>query len=191
VTRLHRVSPPQKPDTLIDVIFVHGLGGHYRETWTAPENAFWPTWLDEAVPAATVYSLEYDASPSEWLGGSMPLTDRANNVLALLDADGIGKRPLVFVTHSLGGLVVKQLLRHSDSIATRWKHISEKTVGVVFLATPHQGSDATKYVQALKLLSRPTIVIRELEANAAALRDLNLWYRNNVNRLQIENLIFF
>src|SRR5262249_43798511 len=110
---------------------------------------------------------------------------------ALFEADGIGTRRLVFVTHSLGGLLVKQMLRHSDSIAVRWKHISEKTLGVVFLATPHQGSDATKYLQALKHICRPTIAIGELEANAAALRELNLWYRNNVSRLGIENQIFF
>jgi predicted alpha/beta hydrolase family esterase len=118
------------------VIFVHGLGGHHQGTWTANKDAFWPAWLDEELPAATVFSAEYDASPSAWLGGAMPLVDRAGNLLERFNVDGIGSRPVIFVTHSLGGLVVKQLLRHSDTYgAEQWKRVSEQTRGVVFLAT--------------------------------------------------------
>lgn len=192
MTTLHRISPKDKANTSCDVIFVHGLGGHHHDTWTAKKDTFWPAWLDEALPAATVFTAEYDASPSAWLGDTMPLTDRAGNLLELFNVEGIGRRPIIFATHSLGGLVVKQLLRHSDSYGTlQWKSISEQTRGVVFLATPHSGSDATKYLEALKHISRPTVLIGELRANAAALRDLNIWYRNNVQRLRINNQIFF
>jgi hypothetical protein len=191
VAKLHRISSSEKPNTSADVIFVHGLGGHHVDTWKAADQAYWPEWLDAVLPSATVCSLEYEASPSGWLGGAMPITDRASNLLALFEAEGIGKRPLIFVAYSLGGLIVKQLLRHSDSYGAQWKHVSQQTRAVVFLAVPHQGSDAAKYLQALKHILRPTVAIAELEANAAALRDLNLWYRNNLERLSIANQVFF
>lgn len=47
-------------------------------------------------------------------GFAMPLLDRARSVLLRFDVDGIGNKPLVFITHSMGGLLVKQLLRTAN-----------------------------------------------------------------------------
>ncbi len=41
----------------------------------------------------------------------MPLYDRARNSLERFDLAEIGKKPIGFVCHSLGGLLVKQILR--------------------------------------------------------------------------------
>jgi hypothetical protein len=68
------------------VIFVHGRGGHAYDTWRrAPDdNSFWPVWLAEDVPGLAVYTLAYEAPPSNWLGTAMPLQDRAVNLLEIL-----------------------------------------------------------------------------------------------------------
>lgn len=52
------------------------------------------------------------------------------------------QRPLVFVGHSLGGLVVKSALLHSAFAAddeVDLRAIKIMTLGIIFLGTPHQG----------------------------------------------------
>ncbi|KAL9082519.1 MAG: hypothetical protein Q9165_008868 [Trypethelium subeluteriae] len=59
------------------------------------------------------------------------------------------KRPLIFVVHSLGGLVVKAALLHANECRTQSKaHISavaDSTTGVLFMGTPHHGSDQARW----------------------------------------------
>jgi hypothetical protein len=191
---VHLISHAGKGGTAVDVIFVHGLGGDHRCTWQVDERAttFWPSWLDEDLAEVTVYSLDFKASPSAWLGSSMPLNDRAVNILALLEAEGLGTRPLIFVVHSLGGLVIKQMLRSADDYGEpSWKRLAEQTRGIVFLATPHAGARLATYMGALGRIFRLNVTVSELEANVGLLRDLNLWYRNNADRLKIRTRVFF
>ena len=63
------------------VIFVHGLGGHAYDTWRrdtrrreAPEDVtFCPLWLAGDVDGISVYTMAYEAPPTNWLGTSMLL----------------------------------------------------------------------------------------------------------------------
>ena len=62
----------------------------------------------------------------------------------------VGTRPVVFVCYSMGGVVAKALLsRHSESTITK------NTRGVMFIATPHFGSDVIRDTVAF---IRPIIV---------------------------------
>jgi hypothetical protein len=72
------------------------------------------------------------------------------------------------------------MLRTSRDIAPEYREVTDRIKGVVFLATPHNGSAIARYVQALRVL-RSGPAIKELESNAALLRDLNQWFRKNVN----------
>ncbi len=186
-TNVFSVVMPDVP--VVDVVFLHGLGGDARATW-GNEEAFWPEWLGQDVPAVAVWSVGYGASPSGWLGRAMPIQDRAVNVLAALQNVGVGERPLVFVTHSMGGLVVKQMLRHADSSPTYASFVAVAR-GVAFLATPQTGADMAKVLTSLKRVLRTTAAGKDLARNAAHLRDLNVWYRNWVFKTGILNLVFF
>ena len=177
-----------------DVVFVHGLDGDARTTWQAagkPEN-FWPAWLAEEMPEVGVWSLGYEASSMAWKGHTMPLPDRATNILAQLDVHDIGKRPLVFIAHSLGGLLTKQLLRNASDFGNpQWKAIADQTKGVVFLSTPHAGADIATWVGHLATLLRGTVTMDELKAHAPQLRDLNVWYRNNAVALGVATQVYY
>jgi hypothetical protein len=98
---------------------------------------------------------------------------------------------VVFVTHSLGGLLVKQVLRHArDYGDVRWRSVVKRTRGVVFLSTPHSGSDIANWVKHLGFVLRNTVSIKELEAHDPRLRELNIWYRNNVGALGIRTEVY-
>ncbi|MGA5324570.1 S1 RNA-binding domain-containing protein [Streptomyces griseoincarnatus] len=179
---------------MLDVVFLHGLDGDPLKTWTAGEDAFWPGWLAEDVPGAAVWSAGYDAWSSGWRGGAMPLEDRFINVLAALKVERIGERPLVFVTHSMGGLIVKEALLHAA-----YDHDSEfasfalMTKAVVFLGTPHNGSGLTQAVKALFGVYRSTAAVQDLHRNDAHLRRMSTRYQSWVlnSETGIQHLVFF
>ncbi len=194
MAELHRVTPNSLNGAVVDVVFVHGLGGDKLSTWqsTASSDSFWPAWLGDDLPDVAVYSLGYDASPLAWLGNAMPLSDRATNMLASLVAEELGARPLIWVCHSLGGLVVKKILQHAAiQNQPSWKCFVENTRAVVFLSTPHAGSRVADYVNLLGRVLRTTPAIKDLQANDTHLRELSQWYRNNAQNLNIETHVFF
>jgi len=121
----------------------------------------------------------------------MPLVDRATHILALLDSHDIGQRPIVFVTHSLGGLLVKQMLRHARDFGDpKWVTLAKKTKGIVFLSTPHSGSNIANWTTYLSKILRSTVTIDELKAHDSRLRELNIWYRNNALQLGIKMQVY-
>jgi PGAP1-like protein len=194
MTKLYEIHGTTNSDRAGDVLFVHGLDGDAISTWhpRAKPDALWPNWLGQEVPQVGVWSLEYDAASIAWKGSSMPLSDRATNVLAAMEASFLGTRPLVIVAHSLGGLLVKQLLRHANDFGqSEWKEIAESIKGIVFLATPHSGSNIANWLQYAGGLLQTNATIKDLQAHDSHLRNLNLWFRNNVERMDIKCQVYF
>ncbi len=197
---LFKVAGPDKEPSS-SVVLVHGLGGHHYDTWrcgAAPEpwnvdKTFWPLWLARDRQALAVYAIGYRAPVSRVRGTAMHLTDQATNILARFLAEpALIDRPLIFIGHSLGGLMVKQLLRTADSIArydVRAEALIERVEKVAFLATPHSGSALASWGDRLRVLVRPSAATTSLVRNDANLRDLNNWYREWANARGIAHLI--
>ena len=182
-----------------NVVFVHGLGGHAYETWrrARTDASLWPRWLAEDVPGLAVHTLAYEAPPSNWLGTAMPLQDRAVNVLEnLFGSESLRDGPVVFVCHSLGGLIVKQVLLDLDRQKGRRSEagaLLDRVVQVVFLATPHTGSRKATLLDRMRFLAWPSPVAQILVATDPALRAINKDYRelaqDRVGKLS--HLIFY
>jgi hypothetical protein len=187
------ISSPLAAERQLDVVFVHGLGGDPIETWRSgtDENTSWPHWLAlEFGTQIGVWSLGYAAAPTKWqgfpffgdkdpdAGAAMSLPRRAENALDRLVGAGIGQRPLCFITHSLGGLLVKSILRRSadSQFATERLQVVEQCRGVLFLATPHHGSRLADLAGAIKVYL-PSVSTLDLKDNDDHLMDLYEWYR--------------
>ena len=184
-----------KEEPRANAIFVHGLGGDPYSTWRDGQEfqSFWPRWLAEDIPGLAVYLVGYAASISRWRGAAMHLTDRATNVLARLLAEPqLHKGKLILIGHSLGGLVIKQLLRTAESEGRHRAEAADlinRVERVIFLATPHAGSGLANWADRLRILIRPSASTASLVRNDPNLRDLNLWYRDWANAHRISNLI--
>lgn len=86
----------------------------------------------------------------------MSLYDRARDLLLSLEAlrrkPEESQRPVLFIVHSLGGLVTKAALRmarDADSTQPNIHRIFEATTGVIFFGTPHRGADPATILRHL------------------------------------------
>jgi len=181
-------------EPLLDVLFVHGITGDPKDTWVSGKtNEYWPTWLCTDLPGVAVYSLGYPASLFEkWAKKEMDLFERAGNALEYMAAKGIGNRPLAFIAHSLGGLLVKQIIRKScDAEDEHWKQVCQATRLVVFLATPHSGSSLASVLKtALPRFSSRHIDL--LSNDLGILTDINQHYRSFANgRADVSTVAYY
>ena len=109
----------------------------------------------------------------------MDLFERAGNILERFAGYGIGARPIVFVAHSLGGILVKLILRKSsESDETDWRRVAESTKLVFFLATPHLGSQLANIGDVIPYTSKHVSLLAN---KVGFLEDLNGHYRALAN----------
>lgn len=136
------------PNATVDICFVHGLTGDRTTTWTAQGQADpWPqTLLPPKLPTARILTYGYDAYMVRGsVAGSNRLIDHATNLLNDLaddrDVINASSRPIIFVAHSLGGLVCKKaILSSRNNSESHLRSIFDCTKGVIFMGTPHKGS---------------------------------------------------
>jgi pimeloyl-ACP methyl ester carboxylesterase len=168
-------APDSLPD--LDVVFVHGLSSNAREAWKNGNGDTWPFWLSQMFGTARVLLLNYPA-PSFFSHRCSRLTiiERARNVSDLLSTQGIGDRPTIFICHSLGGIVVKEILRSCVETGCALG-LATNTIGVIFIATPHSGSDLASWVGLLG--SRLTA---DLAADSDYVLSLRDWFTNYAER---------
>lgn len=64
------------------VVFVHGLGGDYRDTWMGgiQRQEFWPEWLSDDVPGLCIWSIEYDSTAVSVTDAGTQFQDLAENI---------------------------------------------------------------------------------------------------------------
>ncbi|KAL2143051.1 hypothetical protein VTI28DRAFT_391 [Corynascus sepedonium] len=187
-------APPQRT---IDIIFIHGLGGTSLRTWCRDRDLdnLWPKlWLPHDLPTARVLTFGYNthfSSKKEQV--SCTIGDFATDLLFRMKygestTERLGQVPIVVVAHSMGGLVFKKAFVQG--------HLNEEFTGIVsmikavlFLATPHRGTDLADTLN--KLLSSsvfghsPKEYVTELARRSPTIDELNDSFRHHASKLQI------
>lgn len=122
------------------IVFVHGVVGDTASTWSnSTSNAYWPKLVagDPAFERANVYVFGYPSAP---LGRSFSVNELAEAMRLRLQADGVLDHPeLVFLSHSMGGLVTRAFL-------LKYREQAAKVKMAYFFATPTEGSPYARLV---------------------------------------------
>lgn len=119
---LLRLTSPMDPQ--LDVIFVHGLDGSRCKSWTNANGKLWPMWLGEMVPTARIWTYGYKSTV--WKKPSKDTLDaHCTTLLRNCRDEGIGDSDsvkVVFVGHSLGGILIKSVSTSRYCIEYRKGH---------------------------------------------------------------------
>jgi len=140
------------------VIFLHGLTGDREITWTAKGSETpWPqTLLPQDLPEARVITYGYDADVARWIGpaGQNSVREHAttlvNDLVRYRARTQSHRRPLLWVAHSLGGLVLQDALVVCNTPRDEsQRDILDCTRGIAFMGVPHAGSDLEMFAEAI------------------------------------------
>ncbi|PWY64673.1 catalytic protein [Aspergillus eucalypticola CBS 122712] len=197
---------PEKP--LVDIVFVHGLNGHPYNTWASSNGTFWPADLLPEILGPNrvrILTYGYNANVTAFTDGASK--DRIHNHAETL-ASGLAAnrnlrscsdRPIIFVCHSLGGLVVKRTLIYCRNVSNEkiehLRSIYVSTYGILFLGTPHNGSDVAKWglllqnicsaVMPKKFMESSPQLVKALKTNNETLQNINSLFADITSRFHI------
>jgi hypothetical protein len=153
-------------------VFVHGILSNCEDCFSSELNDFWPQIAHKDEPEASVFLCNYY---SMLWAGEFTINHAADLLSADLQSSWICQdgncesksvldfEEIVFICHSMGGLVIKDLLCRNDSL------FEDKRLKIVFCSTPSMGSrlmrgtishlcKMLKFKQALQLgFNSPTI----------------------------------
>jgi protein SERAC1 len=159
-------------------------GDHWQREGHDDYTYCWPMeWLPEDFRHIRVIGLNYESSLSQWTSANGcscekdkgKLKKRGAEFMDRLAGAKVGNdRPVVWVGHSMGGLLIKSILVQSLQQATEaFQQIAKNSTSVLFLGTPHRGSSIAKMKQHTSAILWPSVEVQELEENAKPLLQLH------------------
>jgi hypothetical protein len=134
----------QNPDTVF--VFVHGVFSDSRGCWSNEhgiQSQYWPELVleDNRLERPSVYLGGYATSVD---GGPYDARQAAGELRDGLKREGVlNRNRIVFVAHSLGGIVVRFLLVHNQEL------FRGKMLGLVLYASPSLGAALANHLAAL------------------------------------------
>ncbi len=159
--------------------------GIVNNTDIAETTVLWPRdLLPNVVHDVRILTWGYDADIDGFSSASQStIHQHAGSLLSDIadqrETSQCYRKPILFVVHSLGGIIVKAALNRSSAIqGTRLKDIAPATCGICFLGTPHRGSATASlgrvaYEITRIMTRRPnTRLLQGLEKNSETLEQI-------------------
>jgi triacylglycerol esterase/lipase EstA (alpha/beta hydrolase family) len=118
---------------------------HAWDTWRTPSGEDGRLWLRDDLPRyldePRIFLYRYDATAvygkdrDTFVGKASALLEAIR-----VEREGAETRPILFLGHSMGGLLIKQALINAHN-NPKYSSIKDATSGISFFATPHSGGD--------------------------------------------------
>lgn len=176
----------------VDIVFVHGLTGNSYSTWFHEDaKVHWPSQLlNKDIPDARILSFGYDAdivnfwNPASNSRLSNDAETMVDELARMRFRTSTESRKIIFVAHSLGGLVTERALSRSRiAVDPYHSHIERCTVGIVFLGVPLCGADlaswtaiGTRMVGILRRTNKD--IVKVLKPESEMLREVQKDFHN-------------
>ena len=186
-----------EPD--VDVIFIHGINGSPFHTWREKNSTnqglgtlCWPKdWLPNDLPNIRVLAVHYNTKLSEWSltcpveKQKYSLDNQSLEIKEKLVKCGVGERPIIWVAHSMGGLIVKKIL-----ISPNNNQIVDSTKGALFYSVPHLGSPVATQSEKARFILFPSVEANELSQTSTNLKELHQKFLSLVHNRKINCVDF-
>ncbi|XP_031359152.1 protein SERAC1-like [Photinus pyralis] len=158
----------------------------------------WPRdWLPNDCSDLRILGINYDTSLSLWAKicpneqKKCTIDERSDEFLTSLLQAGVGDRPIIWITHSMGGLIVKNLLWKAwESNSKRARKLCLNSKGIVFYSTPHIGSRIANLNATASLLLWPSVEIQELREDSQGLYKIQENFLQFIKQVPLKVLSF-
>ncbi|KAK1831198.1 hypothetical protein QBC39DRAFT_259114, partial [Podospora conica] len=188
IARFEITAVYHHPQAKADIVLVHGLNGNPVRTWTAKNGVYWPT---DLLPIslkgehANVLVYGYNADVITNTKTTSSPTDNfihmhAQSLITSLTqyrrSEGTEKLPIIWVAHSLGGIVTKRALLYSNDVRAHhhedFRSIFVSSYAIIFLGTPHNGSNLASWGRMVQYMSDVVVPRRFYETESILLKTL-------------------
>ncbi|KAJ8132836.1 hypothetical protein O1611_g785 [Lasiodiplodia mahajangana] len=162
-----------------DCIAISGLASHPFGSWQPKASPKTFMWIRDALPKhicgirSVIYGYETKLAGSQ---SFERIPDLSSGLIALLMAYGWGSqssKPVVFLAHSLGGLVLRDALRRiGDGSAKEYKMLWKNLRGALFFGVPNLGMEQACFRAIVQNNPNDTL-IDDIGRGSNYLRELN------------------
>ncbi len=182
-------------DTELAIVFVHGVLSDSRGCWYREpadqdtSGTYWPDLLKDD-PRFSHYSIYTGGYYTAIDSGPYQIADCAQELFAALGRTSgppltnrpvLARQSIVFLCHSLGGIVVRYMLE------SRSMSFVDKNVGLALVASPSYGSDLANHLELIAEFYNNALG-RQLKWGNWSLQDLDSRFRRLIAENRIPNL---
>ncbi|HEY4283648.1 MAG TPA: hypothetical protein VGM62_11350 [Chthoniobacterales bacterium] len=169
----------------LTIVFVHGFLSNSRTCWLHEnQTSYWPTFVaqDGQIGKPNVFVAGYH---TEINSTSYGIRDCAQEVWSALTRVTPNMRPpiahgqIVFVCHSLGGIVTRYLIDENR------ESLKGKKIGLVLVASPSKGSSYANNLQPLAKLYGNRVA-EELKTQSGLIEELDKRFRKLLGSEEID-----